>query len=193
MTPPPLHLLLEEFIETDFGAAELKAMRAHLSEGITDEFPAVAAKAILDALAAAQRRTPEQAYTWAGTRLGASITKLLPQAFRGHTSARSIILQMSAISAAVGRQLLPETALPEFWEDFLDGETIRIGFDGPAEVAWVLDGVVRGLGAHFGERVEVGRPSGPAALTERRLLDVKVIPERRSRASAGLSASASRG
>jgi hypothetical protein len=193
MTPPPLHLLLEEFIEDDFGTAELKGVRAQVNGRNADASPAAAAKAILDALATAQRRTPEETYLWAGTRLAAPITKLLAPVFRGHTSTRTIVLQMSSLSAQVVRELLPETDCPDFWEDFLDGETVRIGFDGPAEVAWLLEGIVRGLGAHFGERVDVGRPAAPVALTERRQLDVKVVPERRSRGSAGLSAAASRG
>lgn len=193
MTAHALHSLLEEFIEDDFGVTDLKAVRSQLNGQVDESLPTIGAKAMLDALATAQRRTPEQVYVWAGTRLAAPVTKLLPQVFRGHTSARTLVLQLSAISSAVVSELLPDATCPDFWTDFLDGETIRIGFDGPAEVAWLLEGIVNGLGAHFGERVNVGRPATPAALTERRLLDVKLTPERRSRATAGLSAAGLRG
>jgi hypothetical protein len=193
MTPPALHLLLEELIEADFGVADLKAMRSQLPVATDDAFPAAGAKSMLDALASAQRRTAEQVYVWAGTRVAAPVTKLLPSVFRAHTSTRTVILQLSSLAAAVVTELLPDATCPDFWEDFLDGETVRIGFDGPTEVAWLMEGLVRGLGTHFGERVEVGRPATPPALKDRRLLDVKVSPERRSRQVAGLSAASLRG
>ncbi|MEQ1692457.1 MAG: heme NO-binding domain-containing protein [Gemmatimonas sp.] len=189
-----LLLLLEELVDADFGATDLHAVRKSLgARGDSSADPAVEAKAFLDALAIVQRRTPAQVYVWAGTRLAAPVAKLLPKLTKGHTSTRSMLLQMTQMANMLAAELLPESTCPDFWADYLDGETVRIGFDGPREVAWVLEGAVKGLGTHFSERVDVSLPDAPAGLLERRLVDVKVRQERRSsRPTSGLSAAGSR-
>ncbi len=181
----PLLILLEELVHTDFGTADLSAVRERLRDRPPDEDVRDRAKALLDALAAVQRRRPDEVYVWAGTRLVMPLAKDFPGIVRGHTSARTLLLQLAQVAPTVVADVLPGVTCPEFWQDFLDGETIRIGFDGPVEAAWLLEGVARGLGTHFGERVDTSRADAPPALKERRLVDVKVVPERRSGSRAG--------
>jgi hypothetical protein len=62
----------------------------------------------------------------------------------------------------------------------IDAETLRVSFTGSSDMASLLEGAVRGVGRHFGERVEPTRAFSPAYAPDRRLIDVKITPDRRT-------------
>jgi hypothetical protein len=193
----PLLVILEELVHTDFGTMDLNSVRQRLAAQSPAPTVAGQACAFLDALAVVQHRPREEVYVWAGQRVVGPLVAEFPAIFKGHTSTRTLLLQLGQVAPALVADVLPESVCPDFWEDFLDSETIRIGFDGPEEAAWALQGIAAGLGTHFGERVDASRGVAPAALTDRRLVDVKVVPERRGggrggRPVFGLSSAATR-
>jgi hypothetical protein len=171
--------LLEDLVFAEFGAGELLAVRQRVVPLGDDAPPSAVAKRFLEALALEQRRKPQQVYVWAGTKLVAPILKVMPAATGGHTSTRTMLLQLSQLLPRVVAEFLPGSACPEFWGDLQSGDVIRVGFDGAEELAWVVEGAVHGLAAHFGEEVDVTHAYAPRALKDRRLLDVWVIPKSR--------------
>ncbi len=192
-----LLVILEELVHTDFGTMDLASVRQRLAAEAPEPTVAGQAGTFLDALAAVQHRPREEVYVWAAQRVVGPLVSEFPTVFKGHTSTRTLLLQLGQVAPALVTEVLPESACPDLWEDFLDSETIRIGFDGPEEAAWVLQGIVAGMGAHFGERVEASRGVAPPMLSDRRLVDVKVVPERRGggrggRPSFGLSSAGTR-
>jgi hypothetical protein len=192
-----LLVILEELVHTDFGTMDLTSVRQRVAGQAPASTVAGQACAFLDALAVVQQRPREEVYVWAGQRIVGSLVSEFPAVFKGHTSTRTLLLQLGQAAPALVSEVLPESVCPDLWEDFLDSETIRIGFDGPEEAAWVLRGLATGMGAHYGERVEASPGVAPPALTDRRLVDVKVVPERRGggrggRPSFGLSSAGTR-
>ena len=196
--PPIMSLLvhLEDLVLADFGAGELSAVRSALAARPCADLPEVGRlKQFLDTLAVVQHREVDQVYVWAGTRLTAVLAKECPALLRGHTSIRTVLLQLNQASGSALAELLPEATAPDFWEEYLDATTIRVGFDGPIEVKWLLEGITGGLAGIFGERVETRRGVAPAALPDRRLVDIQVVPDRRgmARSTAGVTSAGSRG
>jgi len=194
----PLLVHLEDLVLADYGNGDLAAVRARLADraSLPSDAPlAMRAKQFLDALAQVQHRAPDQVYVWAGTRLVAALAREFPAVFRDHTSTRTVLLQLGSVVSALAAELLPDASVPEFWEDYLDATTVRVNFDGPVEVQWLLEGATVGLAGQYGELVQASRGVSPASLPDRRLLDVKVIPDRRggSRGGAGVSSGARRG
>lgn len=192
-----LLVILEELVHTDFGTMDLTLVRQRLAAQTPEPTVAGQACAFLDALAVVQHRAREEVYVWAAQRVVGPLVSEFPGTFKGHTSTRTLLLQLGQAAPALVTEVLPESVCPDFWEDFLDSETIRIGFDGAEEAAWALQGIAGGLGAHFGERVDASRGVAPPMLTDRRLVDVKVVPERRGssrggRPSFGLSSAGTR-
>lgn len=193
-TTSPLLTLLADLVHDDFGPVELSFVREHLALGTVSESVVGEVGRFLKALAVVQKRPAKDCYVWAGRRLAAPVAKSRPAWLRDHTSVRTILLQFGRVAPAVVESIVGEGTCPDFWEDFLDGETVQIGFDGPEEVAWVIEGAVAGLSEFFGERAELSRGVPAASLLERRLVNVKVIAERRApqrgaRPTVGLSSS----
>ena len=172
--------LLEDLIRREFGPSELAAVLALANSGAAAEAHTHRVADLLGAMVTVRRRSPSEIYEWAGLQLARHLSNALPVLTKNHTSARSMLLQVDALAHEVQQRLLPGTASPHFWADLLDAQTIRIGFDGPELLARLLEGAVRGLCEHFDERADVTRALPPAALTERRLVDVQITVERRA-------------
>ena len=193
----PLLALLADIVHDDFGPVELSLVRERLALAPVHESGVGEVGRFVQALAVVQKQTVRETFVWAGRRLVAPVCKARPGWLRDHTSVRTILLQLGRVAPTVVETLIGEGHCPDFWEDFLDGETIQIGFDGPEAVAWVLEGAIAGLSEHFNERAELSRGVPPATLLERRLLNVRVIAERRvtqrgARHAVGLSSSGQR-
>lgn len=171
---------LEDIIRLEFGTADLAAMRARAGLPMDDATPFTQVAALIRAVAYIRRRSPEEMFTWAGAKLAAPLVTDHPNLLKPHVSVRTMLLQVSQLAPTVVQRLSPGSTCPDFWEDLLDGETTRISFDGPEEVASALEGVLRGLAAHYGEWVAVTRGTPPAVLPERRQVEAKVRPERRT-------------
>ena len=65
-------------------------------------------------------------------------------------------------------------------EDTARAERLALSLETSDEIAACVEGAVRGVARHFHERVDISRPTPAAILTERRLIDVKLSPDRRS-------------
>jgi hypothetical protein len=193
----PLLSLLEDLVVAEFGNRDLNELRRHLASPDEEMSTALRARQLLESLALVQKKKPQQVYSWAGTRLIERLLKATPAITRGHTSVGTVLLQLNALIPRVIADQLPDSVCPEFWGDLMGGDVVRVGFDGDEEVAWVVEGAVRALAAHFGEEVEITRGFARQSLTERRLVDVRRVPKARTarpiRATPGLSSAGLRG
>ena len=173
-------VLAQDLIQQDFGPMELDAVRTALPPPGNGRSSLDECVDALRALAFVQKRPVEDVLRWAGEAMVAPVVRDVPALVKGHQSGTTWFpLLDGAIRTALTACGCDE-APPEFWVDFLDHSTVRIGFDGPEEIAACVEGAVRGVARHFHERVDISRPTPAAILTERRLIDVKLSPDRRS-------------
>lgn len=180
-------VLLHDLIELDFGSTELAAVRdrASLPPGTASH---VQAAQTLHALATVQRRSPADVFRWAGTRAVPALVKAYPSWIRLHSSARTVFLQLSHIAPQMISELFPDAAAVDVWEDMLGKDQIRLSFDGAEEVAWLLEGLASGIGAHFGERVTAKRGTAPVTLVDRKIIEIEVTADRRGGGRGGVPA-----
>ena len=165
--------VLEDLVVAEFGSRDLNELRRHLASADEEMSTVTRARQFIESLALVQRKKPQQVYTWAGTRLAERMLQSAPAVTRGHTSVRTVLLQLNQLVPQVAAVQLPDSPCPEFWGDLMGGDVVRVGFDGPEEVAWVLEGAVRALATHFGEEVEITPAFARRTLPDRRLLDVR--------------------
>jgi hypothetical protein len=90
-----------------------------------------------------------------------------------------VLTQITRLAPVVLDTLIPGIPYAEFDVELIDLETMRIRFEGPAEMLAAFEGIALGLAKHYGERVEATRVPPPAFAPDRRMLDVKVGAERR--------------
>jgi len=180
--------LLEDAVQTDFGASELVKVRAAASDRMRIAKRAEGLESrllsFIEGLAVVRRRPPEEMYTFAGTRLVPLVFKEVAPVIRGLTSTRPMLLQITRVAPSVLELVLPGNQFPDFDCEMIDSDTLRVGFEGTQEQAWIFEGVAIGIANYFGERVQVKRADSPAYNPRRLLVDVRVIPERRGSAGA---------
>jgi hypothetical protein len=175
-----LLVLLEDCVRIEFGPTELAAVRAVASERTTGPTTLDKARGFLSAIAEVRRKREPEVYRWFGKLLVEPLIKAVPQLVKGHSSTRTIALQLGNLARTAVAAMAPGLPCPDFWTDLLDADSLRVGFDGPEPVADILDGVLRGFAVHFSELIEIERGVAAPNLTQRRLLDLKVLPDRRS-------------
>lgn len=188
--------VLEDLVVAEFGNRDLNELRRHLAPPNEAMSTAKRAGQFIESLALVQRKKPQQVFSWAGVRLIERVLKTTPTVISGHTSVGTILLQLNLLIPRLAATQLPESECPEFWGDLMGGDLVRVGFDGPEELAWVLEGAVRALAAHFGEEVEITRAFARQTLPDRRLVDVRRLAKTRVRpimATSGLSSAGLRG
>lgn len=182
---------LEDLVIAEFGHRDLNELRRHLASPDDEMSTAQRARQFLESLALVQKKPPQLVFIWAGSGLIARLLQTTPTATSGHTSVRTVLLQLNLLIARFVAEQLPDAACPEFWGDLMGGDVVRVGFDGDEEVAWVLEGAVRSLAKHFGEEVEITRATARQTLKDRRLVDVrrlaKARPSRPNLTPVGLS------
>ena len=171
--------LLEDLVVAEFTTRDLTAVQKRALPSDVDTPTVDVARRLLDALAAVQNKKPQKVYTWAGARLATHVLNATPGMTRGHTSVRTFLLQLNLLIPKLVAGSLPDAECPEFWGDLMGGDVVRIGFDGDEEVAWLVEGAVGAMAAHFGEQVEITRGSAKATHTERRLIDVLAVSKSR--------------
>ncbi len=174
-----LLVLLEDCIKLEFGPGELAAVRAVAAERRDTSTTLQKTAALLSAVAEVRRKRESEVYRWFGKLLVEPMLREFPQLIKGYSSTRSLLLQCHQLATSAMTVFLPGTPCPELWADLLDQDSLRIGFDGPEEIAQLIEGVVQGFGVHYSELVEVSRATPPPQLAERRLIDVRVLPDRR--------------
>lgn len=175
-----LLVLLEDCVRNEFGAPLLDSLRADVSARPEGGSTLEKARDFLAALAQRRKHSIEDTYRWAGMVLAAPVLKLGLPTLKEFSSTRTLLLKMHVVLPQAMSVVVPGVTPPDVWEDLLNDHTTRVSFDGPEEMALVLEGAAVGLGAHFRELVTVTRGTPPATLTSRRLVDVSVRPERRS-------------
>ena len=175
-----LLVMLEEGVRAEFGPTELAAVRAVAAERARGGSTLEKANGFLRALGDVRQLSFDDVLRWAGQMsVGPLLAMGLPSS-RGHTSTRTLLLKLSAVIPEALKALAPGAVVPDVWEEMLSDDVTRIAFDGPESMALLLEGAAKGLGHHFSDVVAVARGTPPAALTERRIIDVTVRPERRS-------------
>ncbi len=177
-------VLLEDIVQSEFGPGALASVRAVAATRVTDAVygagSAARVTAFIGAVCEVRRRPLPEVYAFIGTRLATSVVKDFPMVTRDRQSTRLVLLQINQLAPAVLDALVPGVEVPAFDVELIDAETLRLSFTGSSEMASLLEGAVRGLGQHFGERVEPSRAFSPAYAPDRRLIDVKITPDRRT-------------
>lgn len=176
-------VLLEDLVRLEFGAGDLAKVREIAAERFGDRANGTGVEgrvaAFVRAISEVRRRPLPEVYTFVGMRLTETVVKDFPMATRDRHSTRQVLQQLDQIAPAVLDALVPGVDAPAFDVELVDAEALRVSFSGPTDAASLLEGVVRGLGQHFGERVECRRSPAPAYAPDRLLIDVKFAPERR--------------
>lgn len=180
-----IQLLLDEVIQVEFGANDLTRIRAVAADKLTasGRGPGLGSRAMafIEATASVRRRPESEMYAFVGTRLAPLAFKEVPNLLRSYQSTRSILLQVTRVAPAVLDAFVPGLPYPEFDVELIDGDTMRVAFDGPEPLADLFEGVALGIAQHFNERIVVSRANPPAYAPDRRMVDIRVIPERRNR------------
>jgi hypothetical protein len=181
-----LLVLLEDVVQTEFGAGELVKVRATAADRmrITKREPTMNARllSMVEAMALIRRKSIDEMLTFLGLKVVPLVFKEMTPLLRSHTSTRPLLLQISRLAPAVLEGLTPGVEYPEFDCEMIETDTLRVGFEGSAEMAAVFEGVAMGIAQYFGERVQVKRTDSPAHNPRRMLVDVRVVPERRGSA-----------
>jgi hypothetical protein len=177
-------VLLEDIVRLEFGANDLAKVRAVAAERFDDiangTGPAGRVAAFVRAISEVRRRPLPEVYTFVGMRLTETVVKDFPMTTRDRHSSRQVLQELNQIAPAVLDALVPGVDAPAFDVELVDAEALRLSFLGSSDAASLLEGVVRGLGQHFGERVESKRSPAPSYAPERRLIDVKFGTDRRT-------------
>jgi len=177
-------VLLEDIVRLEFGANDLAKVRAVAAERFGDiangTGSAGRVAAFVRAVSEVRRRPPAEVYTFVGMRLAETVVKDFPTITHDRPSTRQVLLQINQLAPAVLDALVPGVDVPAFDVELMDAEALRVSFMGTSDAASLLEGVVRGLGQHFGERVECTRSPAPSYAPDRRLIDVKFGTNRRT-------------
>ncbi len=176
-------VLLEDLVQAEFGSTELAAVRASSSEHLRDVGRLAGAPgrvmAFIEAIADVRRRPVHEVYQFVAAKLVPLVLTEYSGLLKGHTSARSVLMQITRLAPTVLDTLIPGIPYAEFDVELIDLETMRVRFEGPAEMLAAFEGIAMGLAKHYGERAETSRVSPPAFAPDRRMLDIKIGAERR--------------
>lgn len=183
-------VLLEDLVQAEFGARDLAEVRAAAALRQQDPGrlpgPGGRVMAFVEAIAQVRRRPLCEAYQFVGLKLVPVVLREYPGLVRGHDGLTAILMQVSRVVPSALSVLLPGVDAPHFDLELMDAGSQRVSFEGFTEAACLVEGVLLGLGLHFGERVTVQRAMPPAFAPDRRLIDVKVqAGERRTAPSLG--------
>jgi hypothetical protein len=176
-------VLLEDLVQAEFGPRELAAVRASSSEHLHDvgRLPGAPGRvmAFVEAIADVRRRPVHEVYQFVAMKLVPLVLKEYSALLKGHTSSRTVLMQITRLAPVVLDTLIPGIPYAEFDVELIDLDTMRVRFEGPAEMLAAFEGIALGLAQHYGERVEATRVPPPAFAPDRRMLDLKVGAERR--------------
>lgn len=175
---------LEQVVQAEFGQRDLAAVRAAFAERMqdADRLPeaAGAVMAFVEAVAHVRRRPVHEVYQFLALKAAPLVLPEHAALLKGHTSSRSVLMQVTRLAPSLLEAAVPGAPYAEFDVELLDLETMRVRFDGSAEMLAAFEGVVAGMAQHFGERAEMTRVSAPAFAPDRRMVDIKVGSERRA-------------
>lgn len=182
-------VLLEDLVQAEFGPRELAAVRAASSDHLNDVGRLAGAPgrvmAFIEAIADVRRRPVHEVYQFVAAKLVPLVLTEYSTLLKGHTSARTVLMQITRIAPTVLDTLIPGIPYAEFDVELLDLDTMRVRFEGPAEMLAAFEGIALGLAQHYGERAEMSRVAPPAFAPDRRMLDIKVGAERRDAKTPG--------
>lgn len=177
-------VLLEDLVRLEFGPGDLARVRAGAVQRFDDVAngtgPAGRVSAFVRALCDVRRRPLPEVYTFVGMRLATALAKDFPAITRDRRSTRIVLLEINHLAPTLLDALVPGVEAPDFDVELSGADTLRVSFVGTADVASLLEGVFRGIGQHFGERVVPSRIAPPAYAPDRRLIDVKITPDSRT-------------
>lgn len=176
-------VLLEDLVQAEFGPRELAAVRASSTEHLhaVGRLPGAPGRvmAFVEAIADVRRRPVHEVYQFVAMKLVPLVLKEYSGLLKGHSSARTVLMQITRLAPSVLDTLIPGIPYAEFDVELIDLETMRVRFEGPAEMLAAFEGIALGLALHYGERAETTRVAPPAFAPDRRMLDIKIGQERR--------------
>jgi hypothetical protein len=183
-------VMLEDLVQLEFGPSELAAVRAiaQAKLGTADSGSCGRMVALVEAMAEVRRQPVHEAYRFVSLMLVPPVLKEYPALLQGQTSARTVLMQITRLAPLVLGTLLPGIPDADFAVELIDVHTVRVRFEGPAEMLAALEGTTIGLARHFGERAETTRVPAPDFAPTRRLLDVRVGSDRREPVRSGQTA-----
>lgn len=158
-TSQPIDLLhhLGLLVEAEFGALERVRVQQAFGPQRVGVSTLVDACRFLECVAAVQGGAREAVYQWAGSALTQATFHAHPQWAASYTATVPTLLQVGQLAPVVLRGWLPGAVCPEFAQQYIDGYSVQLVFDGPDALAWLVEGVVQGLGRRFGESVATTR------------------------------------
>jgi hypothetical protein len=170
--------LLEDFVKTDAGPAQLAAVRAIMSEQRPAKDAGGKFEAFAEALAQTRNAKPRDVYRMLGTALVAPLIRAFPVLIRANKTTLAVLMHINQIAPATLDAVMPETTAPDFDVELSGTDSLRLRFAASENAAAVLEGVIGGVATHFGERAECVWQDSPSALPGRRILEITVKPLR---------------
>ena len=168
--------LLEDYVKTDAGPAQLAAVRAIMSEQRPPKDAAGKFEAFAEALAQTRKAKPRDVYRTLGTGLVAPLIRAFPVLIRANKTTLSVLMHINQIAPAALDAVMPETTAPDFDVELSGLDSLRLRFACSDNAAAVLEGVIVGVATHFGERAECSWQASTSPLPDRRLLEITIKP-----------------
>ena len=144
-------------VEAEYGALERVRVQQQYGPQRVGTSTLADGRRFVECLATAQGGTREAAYLWAGSALTQATFRAHPQWAASYTATVPLLLQVGQLAPVALRGWIPGAMCPEFAQQYIDGYSVQLAFEGPEELAWFVEGVVQGLGRRFGETVDTTR------------------------------------
>ena len=151
--------LLQQVVTDEHGEATWDSVLD--SAGVQGAYTSVATypdeemNALVSATSAALGTPEDDVLTWFGRRCMPIFARTYPYVFKGHDSARSLILALNDVIHPEVRKLFPGAYVPEFDYDASRPDGLSISYRSKRRLCAFAEGLVHGASDHFGEQAEV--------------------------------------
>ena len=175
-----IHSLLEDFVKTDGGPAQLATVRSIMSEQRPGKDSLSKVEAFATALAQTRGAKLHDVYRILGAGLVTPLVRAFPILIRANKSTLSVLMHINQIAPATLDAVMPEVAAPDFDVELSGLDSLRLRFVCGDNAAAIVEGVVAGTASHFGERAEFSWQTSHSSLPDRRVLEVTIKPPKLS-------------
>jgi predicted hydrocarbon binding protein len=100
-------------------------------------------------------KTDDEIVRWFGERAVPLLIERYPQLFEAHSSTISLLLQLNDVI----HPEVPGAYAPEFDVDWIDEQSLALGYESYRDLCLFAEGLVQGTAAHFGESVTIEQTS----------------------------------
>ncbi len=172
--------LLEDLVRRDHGDGEWDALLA--ASGVSGiytslgNYPDTDLYRLVGAVSHRFGIGASDVVRWFGRESMPLLAVRVPEVFRPHTSTRAFVLTLNDIIHPEVRKLYPGADVPDFDFDASESGRLRMTYRSQRRLCAFAEGLIEGAARHYGERVEIARPScmhrGDAAC----VLDIAFFP-----------------